>query len=77
MRISDVTIETLLQKAGKATPEQIDELKKSAERSRRPLQTLAIQNKLIGEAQLTKLFASIDHTPPARGSLPVASAGGE
>ncbi len=63
MRISDVTIETLLQKAGKATPEQIDELKKSAERSRRPLQTLAIQNKLIGEAQLTKLFADYAGIP--------------
>lgn len=63
MRISDVTIETLLQKAGKATPEQIDELKKTAERSRRPLQNLAIQNKLISELELTKQFAEYAGIP--------------
>ncbi len=63
MRISDVTIETLLQQAGKATPDQIAEMKKTAERSRRPLQTLAIQNKLITELELTKLFAQHANIP--------------
>lgn len=63
MRISDVTIETLLLKAGKATSEQIGELKKTAERSRRPLQTLAIQNKLISELELTKQFAEYAGIP--------------
>lgn len=63
MRISDVTIEKLLQQAGKASPDQIAELKKTAERSRRPLQSLAIQNKIITELDLTKLFAEYAHIP--------------
>ena len=63
MRISDDTIEKLLTGAGKVTPEQIVELKKTAERSRRPLQYMAVQNKLISELELTKLFSEYAHIP--------------
>lgn len=57
MRISDITIEKLLERNGVATPEQIDVLKEEASRSRRPLQDLVIQNQLIDEKTLTKAFA--------------------
>lgn len=63
MRISDSTIETLLTGAGKATTEQLDELKKTAERSHRPLQYMAIQGKLVSELELTKLFSDYTHIP--------------
>lgn len=63
MRISDATIEKLLTGAGKVTPERIEELKKTAERSRRPLQHMAIQAKLITELELTKLFSEYTHIP--------------
>jgi type IV pilus assembly protein PilB len=63
MRISDDTIEKLLTGAGKATPEQIEELKKTSERSHRPLQYMAVQGKLISELELTKLFADYTHIP--------------
>lgn len=63
MRISDVTIEELLQKSGVATPEQIEVLKQEAARSRRPLQDLVIQNELITEKDLTKAFATYADIP--------------
>lgn len=63
MRISDDTIEKLLTGANKATPEQIAELKKTADRSHRPLQYIAIQNKLISELELTKIFADYVQIP--------------
>ena len=63
MRISDDTIEKLLTGAGKATPEQIDELKKTSERNHRPLQYMAVQNKLITDLELTKLFSDYAHIP--------------
>lgn len=63
MRISDDTIQKLLTGAGKATPEQIEDLKKTSERTRRPLQYTAIQNKLISELELTKLFAEYAGIP--------------
>lgn len=63
MRISDDTIEKLLTGAGKATPEQIVELKKNTERSHRPLQYMAVQGKLITDLELTKLFAEYANIP--------------
>lgn len=63
MRISDDTIIKLLTGAGKATPEQIEELKKSTERDHRPLQYMAVQEKVISELELTKLFADYIHIP--------------
>ncbi len=63
MRISDVTIEKLLERSGVATPEQIDVLKEEASRSRRPLQDLVIQNELINEKDLTKAYATYADIP--------------
>ena len=63
MRISDITIEKLLERSGVATPEQIEILKEEASRSRRPLQDLVIQNELIDEKELTKAYASYADIP--------------
>jgi type IV pilus assembly protein PilB len=63
MRISDVTIEKLLERSGVATPEQIEILKEEASRSRRPLQDLVIQNGLIDEKQLTMDYATYAQIP--------------
>jgi len=63
MRIADVTIEKLLVEGGKATPEQISELKQAADSSHKPLQSLAVENKLLTAVELTKLFAAQAHIP--------------
>ncbi len=63
MRISDVTIETLLARSGVATPEQVEVLKEEAARSRRPLQDLVIQNGLIDEKALTMDYATYAQIP--------------
>lgn len=63
MRISDVTIEKLLERSGVATEEQIEILKEESVRSRRSLQDLAIQNELIDKKTLTKLFADYAQIP--------------
>lgn len=63
MRISDVTIEELLERSGVATPEQVEVLKEEASRSRRPLQDLVIQNGLIDEKTLTQNFATYAQIP--------------
>lgn len=63
MRISDVTIEKLLERSGVATLEQVDVLKEEAARSRRPLQDLVVQNGLIDEKSLTKDFAKYAQIP--------------
>ena len=63
MQISDGTIEKLLTGAGKATQEQLEDLKVTAERSRRSLQYIVVQNKLISDLELTKLFAEYAHIP--------------
>jgi type IV pilus assembly protein PilB len=63
MRISDVTIEKLLERSGVATPEQVDVLKEEASRSRRPLQDLVIQNELINEKDLTKAYSTYADIP--------------
>ena len=63
MRISDVTIEKLLERSGVATPEQIEVLKEEAVRSRRPLQDLVVQNGLVDEKTLTQNFATYAQIP--------------
>ncbi len=62
MRISDVIVEKLLARAGVAA-EQIDLLKQEGTRSRRPLQDLVTQNKLISEDDLAKAFANYAEIP--------------
>lgn len=63
MRISDGTIEKLLGQNNHATPEQIATLKEEGARSRRPLQDIAIQNGIVDEPTLTKLFAEYADIP--------------
>lgn len=63
MQISDATIEKLLTGAGKATPEQIEGLKKTNEREHRPLQQLVLQSKIVTETDLTQIFADYAHVP--------------
>lgn len=63
MRISDATIEKLLERSGVATKEQIEALKKEASNSRRPLQDLAIQNQITDGRTLTKAFADYAGIP--------------
>lgn len=63
MRISDVTIEKLLERSGVVTPEQTDILKEEAVRSRRPLQDLVIQNGLVDEKTLTMEYAAYVQIP--------------
>lgn len=63
MRISDVTIEKLLERSGVATQEQIDALKEEASRSRRPLQELLLQNEILDEKTLAEEFAEYANIP--------------
>lgn len=63
MRISDATIETLLARNKSVTKEQIDALKEESARSRRPLQDMVIQNKLVDEKELAQAFADYAQIP--------------
>lgn len=63
MQISDSTIEKLLTGAGKITPAQLEEFKKTAERSRQSLQYIALQTKVVSELELTQLYADYAHIP--------------
>lgn len=63
MRISDVTIETLLERGGAATKEQIATLKEEGARSRRPLQDIVIQNGIMDEKSLVQAFATYAQIP--------------
>jgi type IV pilus assembly protein PilB len=63
MRISDVTIEKLLERSGVATKEQISTLKEEGARSRRPLQDLVIHNNLMTEKSLAQAFAEYTNIP--------------
>lgn len=66
MRISDVTMEKLLERSGVATPEQIIAVKNESARSRRPLQYEVIQQRLMDEEALTKAFAEYAGIPFVR-----------
>lgn len=63
MRISDVTIEKLLERSGAATKEQLEALKEEGTRSRRPMQDLAIQHELVTEESLVQAFANYAEIP--------------
>lgn len=63
MRISDVIIEKLLQRNGVATDEQMNDLKEEGTRSRRTLQDLVLQNGVVDERHLAKLFADYINIP--------------
>jgi type IV pilus assembly protein PilB len=57
MQIADVTVEKLLEQGGKTSPEDLTALKAEAERSKRPLQDLAIEKGFTSELDLTKAYA--------------------
>jgi type IV pilus assembly protein PilB len=63
MRISDATIETLLTRDKAVTKEQMDALKEESVRSRRPLQDIVVQNKLVSEKELAEAFAAYAQIP--------------
>ena len=63
MRISDVTIEKLLERSGAATKEQLDSLREEGEASRRPLQDLVVQHKIIDYPSLVQAFADYTKIP--------------
>lgn len=63
MRISDSTIEKLLLQGDHVTDEQLQALKEEASRSSRPMQDLVVQNEIIDEKTLTKLFAEYADIP--------------
>lgn len=63
MRISDAIIEKLLARSGVATAEQITALKEEATRSRRLLQDLVLEKKIVDEKTLTQAFADYAQIP--------------
>ncbi len=63
MRISDITMEKLLERSGVATAEQISVLKQEASRSNRTLQDTAVANEIIDEKTLTKAFSEYTNIP--------------
>ena len=58
MKISDATLSKLLIRSNIATGEQLQPLLVSAKKTRKPLQDIVIENHLIDESALVKLFAS-------------------
>jgi len=63
MRISDLTIERILERGGTATPEQIDILKKEAVSSGKTLRELIVSNGMMDEKTLTKAYAAYVDIP--------------
>ena len=63
MRISDNTLVRLLEKGGIATAEQIEVLKEEGARLGKPLQEVAIDNKIVDEPGLKKIFAEYADIP--------------
>lgn len=63
MRISDITMEKLLERSGTANVEQIDALKEEGARLKRSLQELSEQNNIIDEKTLAKAFSDYTGIP--------------
>jgi type IV pilus assembly protein PilB len=63
MRISDVTMEKLLERSGVATKEQIATLKEEAAHSKRSLQDLALDKELVKESNLIKAYSLYTEIP--------------
>lgn len=63
MRISDTLLETLLGRAKLVTPEQLTTLKEEAERSKRPLQVVVLDQKITDEKTLAKAFSDYSDIP--------------
>jgi type IV pilus assembly protein PilB len=63
MRIPDSLVEKLLTKGGSASKEQLAALREQELTEKKPLQDLAIKNKLVSEEDLTKLYADEIEVP--------------
>ncbi len=63
MRISDVTMEKLLERSGLATAQQIDALKQEATTSKHTLQEMTIQNEILDDKALTKALSDYEQIP--------------
>ncbi len=57
MRISDALVEKLLVNADRLTNEQLAALKEQREAEKKPLQDLVVQNNMIDEKDLTRIYA--------------------
>ena len=65
MHISDRTFLSIVERYKALTPEQIIEIKQDGERTRAPLQTVAIKKKFIDEVAFIKLFSDYAKIPYA------------
>ena len=63
MRISDKTLEAMLGRANLVTPKQISDLKEEAANSKRPLQEIVLDKKIIDENGLVKAFSDYSGVP--------------
>jgi type IV pilus assembly protein PilB len=63
MRIPDSLVETLLEKSGKFSKEQMTTLREQEISEKKPLQDLVIRNNLITEKELTQLYAKEIEVP--------------
>lgn len=63
MRVSDVTIQKLLLKAGKISDQDLPGLSNQAETEKKPLQDIVIKNNLVTEKELTRLYAEYIDVP--------------
>lgn len=63
MRISDTILEAVLGRAKLVTPEQLTTLKNEADRSKRPLQEIVLDQKFIDEKTLVQAFSEYSGTP--------------
>lgn len=60
MKLSDTLVEKLLMQGGQLASEQLKQLVDEAEKTQRPLQSLAIERGVVTDEHLTKMYA--DHT---------------
>ncbi len=63
MRISDTILETLLGRAKLVTPEQLSTLKEEADRSKRPLQEVVLDQHIADEKTIVKAFSEYADVP--------------
>ncbi len=63
MRVSDATLVTILKEAGKLSDAQLKSLKEEQARSNRPLQDIAITQRIISDRELTELYGVFINVP--------------
>ncbi len=63
MRVSDVTIQKLLLKAGKIQEDDLPKLAEQVEAEKKPLQDIVIKNNVVSDKELTRLYADFIDIP--------------